>query len=138
LLYTKYVIKDSLCKELHMKKTISKILIALVSTVMVSAATAGPGHHGNYVGPVPPVGNVVYYGGHHHGNRNGCYGSNCALVVLGSVALGAVIANEMRRQPDVVYVPAPPPPQIVYVPSQYRCDGGVVINGIYHCPRYAN
>ena len=33
MLYTKYVIKDSLCKELHMKKTISKILIALVSVI---------------------------------------------------------------------------------------------------------
>ena len=120
-------------------KNISKILTAIVALTIASAASADPGHRGNYVGPSSPVGNVAYYGHHHHGYRNGCYGSNCALVVLGSVALGAVIANEVRRQPEVVYVePAPVPPRIVYVPSQFRCDGGVMINGSYFCPRYTN
>ena len=123
-------------------KNISKLFTAIVALTIASAASADPGHRGNYVGAVPPVGNVVYYGGHHHGGyyRNGCFGSDCALVVLGSVALGAVIANEVRRQPEVIYVQPAPQPRVVYVPSNpnLRCDGGVVIDGNYYCPRLTN
>ena len=126
-------------------KNIAKIMTAVVALTIASAASAGPGYHGNYVGAVPPVGNVVYAHQPYYGHqpyvvqRSGC-GSNCvAAVVLGTVA-GAVIVNEMRRQPEVVYVPTPvpaPQPKWVYVQSdpRFACDNGAWINVAYFCPR---
>lgn len=120
-------------------KITTKLLAATVALAISGAAFAQ--HRGDFVGAVSPRGNGYYTAPVQHGAgfyHNGYYGGyqRDVLVVLGAVAIGAAIA----RPPQVVYVQAPPPPQIVYVPSdpQFRCDGAVIINGIYHCPRFAN
>ena len=113
-----------------------KFLISIAILAVASVASAQDYRHreyGNYVGPVTPRGNV-YYEQHRRPQFYGC-SSNCALAILGAVAVGAVIVNETRQTPppQVVYVP---PPQVVYVPSQVQCDGGLVINNGYYCPVY--
>lgn len=131
-------------------KTTAKILAtALALTISASAMADGYRHVCNYVGNVSPRGNV-YVGGHG--------GGNALPWLIGGVIAGAVIENAVRdREPQVVYqqpqvvyqqpqvvyqqqqpevVYGRPAPQIVFVPSPYRCNGGGGhwINGVHYCP----
>lgn len=116
-------------------KTIKQLAVAAVAMALIGTASAGPGHNGNYVGPVPSVGSVYYRAPHGH-YAGGYYAGGNVWVPFAVGVITGVVVNEARRQPEVVYIPTPAP-RVVYVPSDPRlpCDGGQVINGGYYCPR---
>lgn len=107
-------------------KIIKQIAVAAVAMTLIGTASAHGPHYGNYVGAVRPVGNVYY-------------GPRGEWVPFAVGVLTGVVIQEVRRQPEVIYVPAPQPaPQRwVYVQSdpRFECAGGTWINGGYFCPR---
>lgn len=125
-----------------------KILATVIAMTLSASAFADGGYVtvGNYVGNVSPRGNVDYNRGGHNGGHNGGHyrrdGGRDALIILGSMAAGAILANEVRQEPQVVYQqpqvvyqqPVYQQPQVVYVPSNIRCNGNAIINGVYYCP----
>ena len=118
-------------------KLTSKLLTIMIALSITSLAFADDHRdhrerHGNYVGAVSPRGNVYPHQEYRDYDR-GC-GSNCAIAIIGTAILGAVILNEAKQTPQPIIQQQPR--QIVYIPSQVYCDSGIFINNIYHCPVY--
>jgi len=71
-----------------------KLIAAVITGILVTAAVAQPMHNHRYYGPSVPNGPVIRY-----------YNNNWVAPVVGGVILGAVIARSIDNQPSIIIQP---------------------------------